>query len=65
MSRPAVFAAAVLALALATSACTPLTSYSGFPAIEAKPADMKVGEDSKSTLMEKLGSPWSVCWLDI
>mgnify|MGYP000093615567 FL=1 len=64
MSRPAVFAAAVLALAFATSACTPLTSYSGFQAIEAKPADMKVGEDSKSTLMEKLGSPSAVSTFD-
>ncbi|HJV43825.1 outer membrane protein assembly factor BamE [Caulobacter sp.] len=64
MSRPAVFAAAVLALASATSACTPLTSYSGFQAIEAKPADMKVGEDSKSTLMEKLGSPSAVSTFD-
>lgn len=64
MSRPAVFAAAVLALACATSACTPLTSYSGFQAIEAKPADMKVGEDSKSTLMEKLGSPSAVSTFD-
>jgi outer membrane protein assembly factor BamE (lipoprotein component of BamABCDE complex) len=64
MSRPAVFAAAVLALALSTSACTPLTSYSGFQAIEAKPADMKVGEDSKSTLMEKLGSPSAVSTFD-
>ena len=64
MSRPAVFAAAVLALALASSACTPLTSYSGFQAIEAKPAEMKVGEDSKSTLMEKLGSPSAVSTFD-
>jgi outer membrane protein assembly factor BamE (lipoprotein component of BamABCDE complex) len=64
MSRPAVFAAAILGLAIATSACTPLTSYSGFQAIEAKPADMKVGEDSKSTLMEKLGSPSAVSTFD-
>ena len=32
--------------------------------IEAKPADMKVGEDSKSTVREKLGSPSAVSTFD-
>jgi outer membrane protein assembly factor BamE (lipoprotein component of BamABCDE complex) len=49
--------AAVTATLLATGACVPLTSYSGFQAIEYRPADVKVGEDTKSTVMEKLGSP--------
>jgi hypothetical protein len=64
MSRPAVFAAAVIGLAAVAGGCTPLTSYSGFQAIEAKPADMKVGEDSKSTVREKLGSPSAVSTFD-
>ena len=64
MKRKNAVRTAVLALALASSACTPLTSYSGFQAIEAKPAEMKVGEDSKSTLMEKLGSPSAVSTFD-
>ncbi|MDI1363295.1 MAG: outer membrane protein assembly factor BamE, partial [bacterium] len=45
MFRPAVFVAAALGLSAVVSGCTPLTSYSGFQAIEAKPTDMKVGED--------------------
>ena len=60
MFRPAVFVAAALGLSAVMAGCTPLTSYSGFQAIEARPADMKVGEDSKSTLMEKLGSPSTI-----
>ncbi|PLR21879.1 outer membrane protein assembly factor BamE [Caulobacter zeae] len=64
MSRPAVFAAAAIGLAAVVGGCTPLTSYSGFQAIEAKPADMKVGEDSKSTVREKLGSPSAVSTFD-
>jgi len=36
MSRPAVLAAAVIGLAAVAGGCTPLTSYSGFQAIEAK-----------------------------
>lgn len=64
MSRPAVFAAVAIGLAAVVGGCTPLTSYSGFQAIEAKPADMKVGEDSKSTVREKLGSPSAVSTFD-
>ena len=41
----AVFSAGLLA----TSACAPITSYSGFQAIDASPKDVKVGEDTKST----------------
>ncbi|MEH0196629.1 outer membrane protein assembly factor BamE [Caulobacter sp. CCNWLY153] len=64
MSRPAVFAAAAIGLAAVVGGCTPLTSYSGFQAIEAKPADMKIGEDSKSTVREKLGTPSAVSTFD-
>jgi outer membrane protein assembly factor BamE (lipoprotein component of BamABCDE complex) len=56
MFRKAVLAAAATAL-LATGACTPITTYSGFQAVEVNPADVKVGEDTKSTVMGKLGSP--------
>jgi outer membrane protein assembly factor BamE (lipoprotein component of BamABCDE complex) len=64
MFRPAVLAAAVIGLAAVAGGCTPLTSYSGFQAIEAKPADMKIGEDSKSTVTEKLGSPSATSTFD-
>jgi outer membrane protein assembly factor BamE (lipoprotein component of BamABCDE complex) len=51
-------AAAALTLALlGVAACTPTTSYQGFQVIDATPAGVKVGEDTKATVMAKLGSP--------
>ncbi len=51
--------ALVLACALVLGACTPITSYQGFQAVEANPKDVKVGVDTKSTVLERLGSPSS------
>ncbi len=56
MFRKIAFAAAATSL-LATGACMPLTNYSGFQAIEERPADVKISEDTKSTVMAKLGTP--------
>jgi len=59
MFRRATFAV-LAATALATaglSACSPITSYSGFQAIDNDPKDVKVGTDTKSTVRAKLGSP--------
>jgi len=56
MFRRAAFAVAVVALS-GLGACAPIKTYSGFQAIEAKPEDVKVGEDTKSTVRGKLGSP--------
>ncbi len=50
------FAAAALA-AGGLSACAPITSYSGFQAIDSDPKDVKAGTDTKSTVRAKLGSP--------
>ncbi|MGZ9202362.1 MAG: outer membrane protein assembly factor BamE, partial [Caulobacteraceae bacterium] len=50
-------AACSLALTLGLSACAPITAYHGYQVIEANPAELKVGVDSKSSVMEKLGSP--------
>ncbi|NBU27371.1 MAG: outer membrane protein assembly factor BamE [Caulobacteraceae bacterium] len=47
----------VTASALVLGACTPMTTYSGFQVVESNPADVKVGEDTKSTVLSKLGSP--------
>jgi len=47
----------VTASALFAGACTPMTTYSGFQVVESNPADVKVGEDPKSTVLAKLGSP--------
>ncbi|MBP7704925.1 MAG: outer membrane protein assembly factor BamE [Caulobacter sp.] len=57
MFRKVVLAAAASAAVLATGACMPMTTYSGFQAVEVNPADVKPGEDTKSTVMGKLGSP--------
>lgn len=56
MFRRLAFAAAATSL-LATGACMPISTYSGFQAIEERPADVKVGEDTKSTVSAKLGTP--------
>ncbi len=49
--------AATVVAAAGLSACSPITSYSGFQAIDSDPKDVKVGEDTKSTVRAKLGSP--------
>ena len=56
MFRKSAFALSAFAL-LATGGCVPMTSYSGFQVVENNPTDLKVGEDTKSTVMSKLGSP--------
>ena len=52
-----VAAAALVSLPLGLGACAPIRSTHGFQVVETKPADIKVGEDTKSTVLEKLGSP--------
>jgi outer membrane protein assembly factor BamE (lipoprotein component of BamABCDE complex) len=61
LPRPLLAAAAV---ALTLGACAPITAHQGFQAIEASPKDVKVGVDTKSTVMERLGSPSSVSTFD-
>lgn len=56
MVRPILLAAAAVA-ALSGAACAPTTSYNGFQARDEKPADVKVGVDTKSTVLARLGSP--------
>ena len=54
MVRPLLLAATA---ALALCACAPVTSYNGFQAREEKPADVKVGVDTRATVQSRLGSP--------
>lgn len=63
MFRRAIFAAVAVGL-LSTAACAPITTYSGFQAIESDPKDVKVGTDTKSTVRGKLGSPSSMSTFD-
>ena len=54
---PVLAAAALAAGGLAASACAPVTSYNGFQARETKPQDLKVGVDTKTSVLASLGSP--------
>ena len=61
MNRKAAFLAA-LALGVAGCAATPY--YQGFQAIDQRPSDVKVGEDTRSTVLARLGSPTAVSTFD-
>ena len=65
LHRPvfALLAATVLSGALA-SGCAPIREQNGYQAIEHKPAEMKVGVDTKSTVLDALGSPSAVSTFD-
>jgi outer membrane protein assembly factor BamE (lipoprotein component of BamABCDE complex) len=63
MFRRAAIAASALGL-LALGACAPITTYSGFQAIESNPKDVKVAVDTKSTVRGKLGSPSATSTFD-
>jgi outer membrane protein assembly factor BamE (lipoprotein component of BamABCDE complex) len=49
---------------LGASACSPVNSYQGFQAIDHSPADVKSGEDTRSTVLARLGSPTAVSTFD-
>jgi len=51
-------------LALSAGACSPIAHYEGFQAIDERPADVKVGEDTRSTVLAKLGSPTATSTFD-
>ncbi|WP_334164581.1 outer membrane protein assembly factor BamE [Phenylobacterium sp.] len=63
MFRRAAFAALAAGL-MTTAACAPITTYSGFQAIESDPKDVVVGTDTKSTVRGKLGSPSATSTFD-
>ncbi|HEX4179790.1 MAG TPA: outer membrane protein assembly factor BamE [Caulobacteraceae bacterium] len=58
------FVCALLASAAIVEGCTPISVYQGFQVVDAKPADLKVGEDTRSTVLARLGSPSSVSTFD-
>ncbi len=68
MFRRPIIAAATAALLgaalVGAGACTPLTTYTGFQSVDAKPVDIKPGEDTKSTVLTKLGSPSATSTFD-
>ena len=64
MFRKAALAAAAVVALTSLGGCMPMTNYSGFQAIEVNPVDLKVGEDTKSTVLGKLGSPSATSTFD-
>lgn len=55
----------VLAASLAaTAACSPITYHQGFQVVDVHPADVKVGQDTRSTVLTKLGSPTATSTFD-
>lgn len=63
MFRKAVVAALLTSL-LGASACSPVNSYQGFQAVDHSPQDVKAGEDTRSTVLARLGSPTEVSTFD-
>lgn len=56
--------AASACLLATTVACAPITSYSGYQAVDASPQDIKVGTDTKSTVRARLGTPSATSTFD-
>lgn len=63
MLRKVAFAALSVSL-LGMAACAPMAAHQGFMAIEQNPSDVKVGEDTRSTVLAKLGSPTATSTFD-
>ncbi|HEY5106175.1 MAG TPA: outer membrane protein assembly factor BamE [Caulobacteraceae bacterium] len=49
---------------LGLGACAPTNSFQGFQAIEQSPKDVKVGADTRSTVLAKLGTPTGTSTFD-
>ncbi|MBU1326314.1 MAG: outer membrane protein assembly factor BamE [Alphaproteobacteria bacterium] len=50
-------ASALGALALTAAACAPVIGSHGYQALEAAPADVAIGTDTKTTVRDRLGTP--------
>jgi len=65
MTRPIIpVLCAMLGAAALVQGCTPISAYQGFQVVDTKPTDLKVGKDTKSTVLAQLGSPSSVSTFD-
>jgi outer membrane protein assembly factor BamE (lipoprotein component of BamABCDE complex) len=63
MLRQSAFLALITGLAMAAG-CSPITSHQGFQAVDVRPGDVKVGEDTRSSVLTKLGSPTATSTFD-
>lgn len=59
-SKSLIALAAACLVGLSAGACAPTVAFNGFQAREDKPQDVKVGEDTRSTVLARLGSPSTV-----
>jgi len=58
-------AAATLSVSLlAIAACTPIASYQGFQVIDQSPTAVKAGQDTKATVLSRLGTPTTKSVID-
>jgi outer membrane protein assembly factor BamE (lipoprotein component of BamABCDE complex) len=63
------FKKAALLLCLSSSlfafaGCAPVSTFQGFQAIEQSPRDVKVGQDTRSSVLAKLGTPTATSTFD-
>lgn len=63
MLRKSAFLAVAASLA-AIAACSPITTHQGFQAVDVRPGDVKVGVDTRSSVLTKLGSPTATSTFD-
>jgi|SRR5665213_2716376 len=64
MLRKATTAIVSVSLLGFAAACSPVSSFQGFQAIEQSPNDVKVGADTRSTVTAKLGTPTATSTFD-
>jgi outer membrane protein assembly factor BamE (lipoprotein component of BamABCDE complex) len=60
--KPTVFAIALSLVGAA--ACSPTNSFQGFQVVDQAPADVKVGADTRETVLARLGTPTATSTFD-
>ena len=60
----ALAAAGIAFVAFGAAACSPIVYHQGFQVVDVRPADIKVGTDTRSTVLTKLGSPTTTSTFD-
>ena len=63
MHRKSVLFALAVSLA-PIAACAPTVYHQGFQTVDVKPSEVRVGVDTRSTVLEKLGSPTTTSTFD-
>lgn len=55
---------AAMSALIGVAACAPTVYHQGFQAVDVRPADIKVGTDTRSSVLQKLGSPTTTSTFD-